>query len=64
MTDELCHLSIAEMSRRIQARTLSPVELTEACLARIEALNPAVHAFLEGSISPCGLPRSRCPTSR
>ena len=47
MTDELCYLSIAECARRIEARTLSPVDLTNAFLARIEALNPDLHAFLE-----------------
>ena len=47
MTDELCYLSIAEMARRIEAHTLSPVELTEACLARIETVDPKLNAFLE-----------------
>jgi aspartyl-tRNA(Asn)/glutamyl-tRNA(Gln) amidotransferase subunit A len=38
--------TIAEASALIAARKLSPVELTEACLARIHALDPALHAFI------------------
>jgi Asp-tRNA(Asn)/Glu-tRNA(Gln) amidotransferase A subunit family amidase len=30
---------------RIRAGTLSPAALTEACLARIDAREPALHAF-------------------
>ncbi len=36
-----------EMAERIRARKLSPVELLEAHLARIEKLNPALNAFVE-----------------
>lgn len=39
-------LTIAEASRRIAARALSPVELVEHHLARIERLNPAISAFI------------------
>lgn len=39
-------LTIAEASRQIASRQLSPVELTKAHLARIAALNPQLHAFL------------------
>ncbi len=38
--------TIAEAARAIAARTLSPVELTRACLARIEARDPILHAFI------------------
>jgi amidase len=44
--DELCWLTITEASARIAAGDLSPVELTDAILARIERLEPALHAFL------------------
>ncbi|MCH9672436.1 MAG: amidase, partial [Gammaproteobacteria bacterium] len=47
MADDLCYLTIAESARQIEARTLSPVELTQACLARIESTDPRLHAFLE-----------------
>lgn len=39
-------LTIAEASRKIAAREVSPVELTQECLARISALNDTLHAFI------------------
>ncbi|MDR2212584.1 MAG: hypothetical protein LBE21_03015, partial [Pseudomonadales bacterium] len=44
--EELTALSLAEASRRVRAQEVSPVELTQACLARIERLNPELHAFI------------------
>ena len=41
---DITSLSAVEMRRRIGARQLSPVELLEACIARIEAVNPCVNA--------------------
>jgi aspartyl-tRNA(Asn)/glutamyl-tRNA(Gln) amidotransferase subunit A len=38
--------TIAEAARLIASRQLSPVELTTACLARIEALDPHINSFL------------------
>jgi len=42
---ELLSLSAVELRRRIGTRQLSPVELLEACIERIEALNPCVNAI-------------------
>ena len=42
--DDLVILSSVEMRRRIGSKEISPVELLEACIARIEAINPAVNA--------------------
>jgi aspartyl-tRNA(Asn)/glutamyl-tRNA(Gln) amidotransferase subunit A len=39
-------LTIAEAGRQISARQISPVELTRACLERIERIDPSVHSFL------------------
>jgi aspartyl-tRNA(Asn)/glutamyl-tRNA(Gln) amidotransferase subunit A len=39
-------LSLADASRLIAKRELSPVELTEACLARIEAVDGTTNAFI------------------
>jgi len=46
MSEELCYLGIAEASRLIKARKLSPVELTNAFLARIETFEPQLSAFI------------------
>ena len=43
---ELHWLTIAEAARLFEKRQLSPVELTDALLARIEALDPQINAFL------------------
>ncbi len=39
-------LTIAEASRRIAAKTLSPVELAQDCLERSKRLNPTLHAYI------------------
>jgi len=39
-------LTIAETSRRIRKKEVSPVELTRLYLERIEALNPSLNAYL------------------
>ncbi len=38
--------TLAEAARLIESRALSPVELTEAVLARIERVEPALHAHI------------------
>lgn len=45
-TTGLDFLTIAEAAQLIAARELSPVELTQALLARIEALDPQINAFI------------------
>jgi aspartyl-tRNA(Asn)/glutamyl-tRNA(Gln) amidotransferase subunit A len=47
VTDALHLLTIAEAGRRIRARQLSPVALTEAYLDRIRALNGTLHAYVK-----------------
>ena len=42
----LTDLSLLELSRKLEARETSSVEATRACLARIAAVEPRVHAFL------------------
>ena len=42
----LWQLSVTEASKRIAAGTLSPVDLVEACLARIEAVDGKIHSFI------------------
>lgn len=38
--------TILELSEALRARKLSPVELTRACLQKIEELNPVLNAFI------------------
>ena len=44
--DELALASIEGVAGKIAAKEISPVELTEAMLARIERLNPALNAYM------------------
>ncbi len=41
----LTALSAVELRRRIGSKEISPVELLEACIGQIEAINPAVNAI-------------------
>jgi len=45
-TDALAFISVQEASALVRANKVSPVELTRACLARIDALNPSLNAFI------------------
>jgi aspartyl-tRNA(Asn)/glutamyl-tRNA(Gln) amidotransferase subunit A len=44
--NDLSGLTLKEASERIRAKTVSPVELTEACLARIKTNNPKTNAWI------------------
>ena len=44
--DDLCFLTIGEASELIQRRQLSPVELTNAHLERIELTEPSLNSFI------------------
>ena len=46
MTGELCYLSIAETGPLLKSQQLSPVELTNAFLERIEAIDSRIHSFI------------------
>jgi len=56
---ELCDTSAIEVQRLLADREISPVELAEACLCRISAVNPAVNAVVtldeEGARTAAGL---------
>ena len=43
---DLCFTPATELAAMMRRRTLSPVELMDAVLARIEALNPRLNAYL------------------
>jgi aspartyl-tRNA(Asn)/glutamyl-tRNA(Gln) amidotransferase subunit A len=42
---ELAYLPATELVRLVRARTLSPVEIVDAALRRIDAINPLVNAY-------------------
>lgn len=44
--EQLAYLSLAEASELVRAQKVSPLDLTRACLARIEALDPKLNAFI------------------
>src|SRR5687768_14739474 len=46
VSDPIAGLSLAEVSERIRTRAVSPVELVNACLARIDIYNPKLNAFI------------------
>ena len=46
MSDAIAYATIRELGARYRKRELSPVEVTRALLARIEKLDPALHAFV------------------
>jgi aspartyl-tRNA(Asn)/glutamyl-tRNA(Gln) amidotransferase subunit A len=47
MTSDLYEFSVNELSAGLAARRFSPVDVVEAHLARIAALDPRLHAFVE-----------------
>jgi aspartyl-tRNA(Asn)/glutamyl-tRNA(Gln) amidotransferase subunit A len=51
-TTELSYHAISEAAALIQARALSPVELTQACLDRIGQVEPKVQAFVRVLTEP------------
>ena len=44
--EDVLYLSATELGRRLRSRQLSPVELAEAYLARIDRLAPKLNAFV------------------
>ena len=43
---ELCYISAGQLSRLVQAKEVSPVEIVDAHLARIGATEPALNSFI------------------
>ncbi|MCA1687525.1 MAG: hypothetical protein LC714_02770, partial [Actinobacteria bacterium] len=50
MSEELCFTPATELASRIRRRDLSPVELVEAFLERIEKRNPGINAYEADSV--------------
>jgi aspartyl-tRNA(Asn)/glutamyl-tRNA(Gln) amidotransferase subunit A len=45
-SEDLTALTLSEAAARIRARSVTPTQLAEACLARIEIYNPKLNAFI------------------
>src|SRR6266851_9149553 len=45
-SDELRNFDVVELAEKFRAHALSPVEVTDAYLARIEATEPRLHAYI------------------
>jgi aspartyl-tRNA(Asn)/glutamyl-tRNA(Gln) amidotransferase subunit A len=45
-SDDLALLSLSEASVRIRTRAVTPTQLAEACLARLDVYNPKLNAFI------------------
>ena len=43
--NEICRMNALTLAKRIRAKELSPTEVIEAVLTRMEALQPHLHAF-------------------
>jgi amidase/aspartyl-tRNA(Asn)/glutamyl-tRNA(Gln) amidotransferase subunit A len=44
--EELAYMSATEICDKVRRRVLSPVEIVDACIARIERRNPSLNAFV------------------
>ncbi len=44
--DDICFLSATDLAHQYRARKVSPLEVVQAVLARIDAVNPAVNAYV------------------
>ncbi|WP_042264340.1 amidase family protein [Paraburkholderia heleia] len=62
MGDDICDLTAQELHALYKSGTTSPVEVTQAVLARIERLDPAVNAFCQ--IAPDALDMARASEKR
>ena len=47
MATDLCTMTVQALSEGLSARRLSPVDVVDAHLARIAALDPKLHAFVQ-----------------
>jgi aspartyl-tRNA(Asn)/glutamyl-tRNA(Gln) amidotransferase subunit A len=43
--NEICHMEAVELTARVRAKELSPVEVVDAVLERMDRLEPTLHAF-------------------
>ena len=46
LSDELAYMSATELALKIRQKSLSPVEVVDAFIDRIEVRNPSLNAFV------------------
>ena len=46
VNDALCDMGVDELSGLVRQRAVSPLEIVDSLLARIEALDGELHAFV------------------
>jgi amidase len=46
LSDDLAYMTATELAWRIRSRQLSPVEVVDAFIGRIEERNPSLNAFV------------------
>src|SRR5438552_16630382 len=61
LSEELTTKSATELAALIRSRTVSPVEIVEAHLRRIERINPSLNAII--TLAPDALDRARAAES-
>ena len=64
MTAEPCELPAVEARRLIGEKRLSPVELMDSCIERIEAVNPQVNAVVATCYERAVTSSARCTGCR
>src|SRR5262245_11482895 len=47
MTTDLAHLPLYTLAKKLSSRSISPIEIVDACLQRIERLDGKLHAFID-----------------
>ena len=52
MNEQICFASATELAASIRRKSLSPVEIAQAHLERIERLNPALNAIVFPAADP------------
>jgi Asp-tRNA(Asn)/Glu-tRNA(Gln) amidotransferase A subunit family amidase len=56
---EIAWASAVELARAVRQRRLSPVEIADALLARMEVVNPGINAYVHVRSRPRAPPRAR-----
>jgi hypothetical protein len=60
--NEICRMDAVTLAEKIRTKQLSPTEVTEAVLARMDKLNPVIGAFCTPSPDVARAGHSRAPS--